>query len=116
MKIGDIVGAFPALQEFGLLSQVIKPTMVNPEIPRAKKREALNDLVNGLSEKTFSNEIVLNQVMEIINMKEDECKKFTDANSQVDNILTWLPRMKVHRDKLVKRVSQNRKRYGLNVQ
>ena len=48
-------------------------------------------------------------------MKEDECKKFANTEVQVNSILSWLPRMVYHKDKLTKEVGKHRKQYGLGV-
>ena len=113
MSIKDIVTSYPALQEFGMMARAILPIMTDANVSRDEKRQTLNNLVNELSDKTFTNSMVVKQIMQIINMKEDVCKEFTDAQSQVEGILLWLPRMSQHRDKLEKEVRNHRKQYGL---
>jgi hypothetical protein len=104
-----------ALQELAKYSNVIKPVMTDPEIPRTVKRKTLNDMVEMLTPNTFKQGIVADQIMLIINMKEEECKLFSNTEMQVNSILVWLPRMSLHRDKLYKKVANNRKNYGLEV-
>ena len=115
MWIKDIIFAFPSLSEFGLLSRAILPVMKDPDISRDKKRKMLASLLDKLSDRTFNNGIVLNQVITIINMKKDVCEEYVDTEAQVNGILEWLPRMKAHRDKLVKEVTRHRKKYGLKI-
>lgn len=116
MGIKDFVTAYPALQEFGLLVRGIQPIMMDENSTVKEKRTVLNQLVEELSDKAISNAMVANQIMIIINMKEEECKKFSSTDAQVNSILTWLPRMKLHRDKLAKKVEHARKIYGLQLQ
>jgi hypothetical protein len=115
VNIKDLVTAYPSLTEIGLLSRAIVPFMTDPTVNREEKRFILNDMVNQLSERSFKNEFVADQIMIIINMKEEICKEYPDVKSQVAGILSWLPRMEYHKDKLVKVVSKNRKLYKLGV-
>jgi hypothetical protein len=114
-KMRNTVNTPTALQEFGLAAKAMQPTMSDPAISREDKRETLNAYVNTLSEKCFQNTLVGDQIVIIINMKEDVCKEYPDTQSQVDGIISWLPRMAYHKDKLVKSVAKNRKEYGLGV-
>ena len=102
-------------QEFGLMSQTILPIMKDPDASRELKRSTLDMMTKELSEKTFQKDFVADMIMEIINMKEEVCKEYEDTESQVNGILSWLPRMEYHRGKLTKAVSKNRKHYGLKV-
>jgi hypothetical protein len=104
-----------AMYELGNYLRTIQPVMTDPNIPREQKREALCTMVDSLSEKTFKNAVALKSIMVIINMKEEECKLFSDTQVQVDSILTWLPRMKEHQDKLFNEVKEHRIKYGLNI-
>lgn len=113
MKIKDIVTAYPALQEFGLLARGIQPIMTDAKVSREEKRKVLSQLCDKLAEKSFRNEIVVSQIFKIINMKEDECKKFPNTKAQVDNIISWCPRLELHRNKLTKEVDRNRRMYKL---
>lgn len=114
-KIKDLFGAYPALQEFGVLAKSIHPIMTDPSVSRDTKRKTLNDLVNSLSDKAFSNSIVVGQIMKIINMKQEICKDYKDTETQVDGILSWCPRMKEHREVLVKEVGEHRKQYRMKL-
>lgn len=106
---------FSALQELSVLSQAILPTMTDPKVPRTEKRKTLCVMVDGLSEKTFKSKYIAKQIMGIINMKEDVCKEYGSTEAQVDGICGWCPRMKEHRDLLVKEVTRHRKQYGLTI-
>ena len=111
--IKDILGGYSSLQEFGLLVNAIKPIMIDTETSRDEKRKVLCQLVDKLSEKSFNNSIVLKQIFIIINMKEEECKKFIDTQTQVDSIITWLPRMSEKYNELYKEVSNHRRKFNL---
>lgn len=100
-------------QEFSLALQAIQPIMTDPNEPRGKKRETLNMMVDALSEKAFKLKPVAEQVMTIINMKEEVCGEYPDSEAQVEGILGWLPRMAGHRDMLLGEVKRHRKQYGL---
>ena len=115
MGIKNLITSYPALQEFGLVAKAILPLMTDVNVSRTEKRGILNDAVNGLSDKTFNNSMVADQIMIIINMKEDVCREYPDTESQVNGILEWLPRMSKHRDKLYRKVKQSRKSFGLKL-
>ncbi len=87
--------------------------MLDSELSRGEKRKILNDMVNGLSEKCFNNDTVADQIIIIINMKEEVCREYKDTQSQVNGILEWLPRMVKYKNKLTKAVSKSRKSFGL---
>ena len=115
MNLKDILTANKAIQEFSMMAQSIKPIMTDPEVTRAEKRKTLCSLVDKLSDSTLNNDFVAGMIMKIINMKEDVCKEYPDAESQVSGILEWLPRMKVHRGKLLDEVVKHRREYRLNI-
>jgi hypothetical protein len=98
-----------------MMTRAILPIMTDAEVSRDTKRKTLNTLVIELSDRTFANGMVAKQIMEIINMKEEVCKEYDDTNAQVVGILSWLPRMSVHRDKLAEEVKKHRKSYGLKL-
>ncbi len=104
---------FSAMQELGISLRAIQPIMTDAKELREKKRRTLNMMVNELSEDTFKRGFVINQIMPIINMKEEICKEYTDTEGQVEGILRWLPRMRKHQDKLKKEVNKHRKKFGL---
>jgi len=83
--------------------------MINPFIPKKKKRETLCKFVEGLSEDTF-NAYPLH-VIEVINKKEKVCKEYADSEAQADGVLEWLPRMKNHRERLVAVIKEHRIKY-----
>ncbi len=114
-SIKDIIHSGSALQEMGLLAKGIVNIMTDPSTSREDKRKTLNSLVNELSEKSFQNGLVADQIMIIINMKQEECEKFEDTNAQVAEILSWLPRMEFHKKRLNDKVSKSRKSYGLKL-
>jgi len=103
------------LQEFQSVCEAIQPIMVNPQETREKKRQTLNMMVNELTEGAFKLKPIIEQIMFIINMKEDVCREYSDSESQVDGILEWLPRMRKHRGILVKIVKEHRGKYGLKI-
>lgn len=115
MGIKDLLTAAPAVSELGVFLKPIQPTMTDPKVSREEKRTTLNIMVETLSDKTFKNGVVATQIMQIINMKEDVSKEYPDTESQVKGILSWLPRMEYHKDKLTKEVARHRKLYGLKV-
>jgi len=104
-----------AVQEFSMALQVIRPTMVDPSVSGEEKRGVLNVMVNELSEKTFKLKPVAQQIMTIINMKEEVCKEYPDTEAQVDGILSWLPRFRKHKGMLLREVEKHRKEYGLEI-
>ncbi len=114
-SIKDIATSFPALQEFGMMAKLIQPVMEDSKLGRDEKRKALSGLTNMLSDKTFANSLVVDQIMKIINMKEDVCKEYEDTEAQVEGILSWLSRMRQYRDKLKKEVEKHRGQYKLKV-
>ena len=115
MNIKDLVQAYPALQEFGIAANIIKPTMVDPTVSRNVKRRTLSAITDTLTEKTFQNSIVAGKIMEIINMKEEVCKEYPDSESQVEGILSWLPRFRKYKGMLLESVKNNRKQCGLKL-
>ncbi len=104
-----------AVQEFRIGLVAIQPIMTDPKESREKKRETLNMMVNELSENTFKLKPIIEQIMTIINMKEEVCKEYPDSETQTDGILSWLPRMKIYRLMLIAEVKRNRKSYGLRL-
>ena len=114
-KLKDIVTGFPALSEWGNIAKAILPIMTDATASVEEKRKALNMAINELSEKSFNNQIVVNQIMTIINMKEQTCRMYSNTEAQVKGILSWLPRMEKHKDILTKEVKKHRKQYGLNI-
>jgi hypothetical protein len=108
-----IFGLPKALTEMGNCAKAILPTMTDPTVSKEDKRITLNTMVNELSDGCFRHGVIADQIMIIINMQEEECKKFPNTKAQVDSILVWLPRMKQHQDRLTKKVAQNRKSFGL---
>ena len=104
-----------AWSEFGIAAKVLLPTMTNPKLKRSTKRKELSAMVNALTDDTFKHGVIAKQIMKIINMKEDVCKEYHSTDAQVQGILSWLPRMELHRDKLTKTVEKYRKEYGLTL-
>jgi F0F1-type ATP synthase delta subunit len=115
MGIKDLLKTPGALQEFSLIAQSIKPVMTDPKVSRKDKRKTLSDMCDSLSEPTFNNGQVIKMIMQIINMKEDVCKEYSDTIAQVNGILGWLPRMAIHRKELTKEVEKHRKQFKLNI-
>ena len=103
------------LREFKRALDAIAPIMTDPQETRYYKRETLNMMVDELTEGTFKLQSVAEQITTIINMKEDVCKEYADSTLQTDGILEWLPRMKDHRDVLLKEVKKHRGKYQLTV-
>ena len=103
------------LQEFRFALNLIAPVMSNPEETREEKRATLNILVQELSDSAFKLKPIIEQIMTIINMKEDVCLEYPDSEAQTDGILGWLPRMKEHRELLLSEVTKHRKAYKLKV-
>ena len=114
-KIKDIITSFPALSEWGNIAKAILPIMKDASATVEEKRKALNMAVNELSEKSFDNRIVVNQIMSIVNMKEQVCRMYADTEAQVKGILSWLPRMEQHKDILIAEVKKHRKQCGINL-
>lgn len=104
-----------ASQELQYGLQAIQPTMTDPNVPREEKRRTLSAMVEELSEDTFKLEPVADQIMIIINMEEEVCREYDDTDSQVEGILSWLPRMAKHRERLTKEVQKHRKKCGLKL-
>lgn len=114
-SIKDILHAAPALSEFGNMANAIKPAMMDTTLSRDDKRALLNEGVNELSEKTFKNKIVAEQILIIVNMKEDVCKEYPNTEAQVQGVLEWLPRMSEHRELLTTKVRKARNSFGLKL-
>ena len=104
-----------AWSEFGIAAKILLPTMTDPKIKRSTKRKELCAMVNVLTDDTFKHGFIAKQLMKIINMKEDVCKEYINTAQQVRGILSWLPRMELHRDALIKEVSKHRDKYGLTL-
>ena len=85
----------------------------NPFASREKKREALSKFTNSLTEDTFK--ATIPYIVDMVNKKEDVCRKFIDTSSQVDDIISWLPRMKEQREFLILVIKEIRGKYGLEV-
>ncbi len=102
-------------QEFRNALQAIAPIMTDLQETREVKRRTLCMMVDELSENTFKLKPIAEQIMTIINMQEEVCREYLDSEKQTDGILGWLPRMKVHRDTLLKEVQKHRKEYGLKI-
>lgn len=111
----QMAGHPKAMQEFSLILQAIQPVMTDPQETRDTKRGTLSMAVDLLSESTFKLKPVAEQIMGIINMKEEVCREYLDSESQTDGILEWLPRMKEYRKMLLEEVKGSRKSFGLNV-
>ncbi len=110
---GSMVRHPKAARELQFALQAIQPIMTDPNESRESKRSTLNMMVNELSEDTFKLKPVAEQIMTIINMKEDVCMEYPDTESQVNGILSWLPRFQYHRDLLFREVKKHRNEYKL---
>ena len=108
-SLKDIIHSKDAMQEWGITARAIQPFMTDAASSRKEKREILNEAVKVLSDSTFKNGIVVDQIISIINMKEDVCKEYPNTEAQVNGILSWLPRMSEHRERLTKAVTRARK-------
>ena len=103
------------VNEFKLMTEAILPVMSDASVSRIAKRKTLCEMADNLSEDTFKHKEIAGQIMEIINMKEDVCKEYIDAEAQVNGILSWIPRMGQHRKLLKNEVIKHRKHYGLKI-
>jgi hypothetical protein len=115
MDILGILKNYSGAQELSLSLQSVQDIMTNSKVPRTEKRKTLCMVVEELSDKTFNNKFVAKQIIKVINIKEDVCKEYQNTEAQVQGILGWLPRMEYHRGLLVKAVTNNRKKFGLNI-
>ncbi len=104
-----------AVREFEIGLEAIKPIMTDATASREEKRSTLCMMVDQLSADTFKLQPIVKQIMTIINMKDDVCKEYADSETQTDGILSWLPRMKMHRKLLLNEVKAHRKEYKLKV-
>lgn len=104
-----------SVREFNFALHAIQPIMTDPKETRGVKRMTLGMMVNELSEETFNLEPVAEQIMTIVNMKEEVCKEYTSTDEQVQGILEWLPRMSKYRDMLFKEVKRHRQECGLSL-
>jgi len=107
---------FSALQEFTYAANILSPLLV-PSVTREERRKALNVVINELSDDTFKRGVIINRMlkMNMIDMSEGISKQYNNAEAQVEGIISWMPRMKQHRDKLKKAVVKHRKEYKLNI-
>ncbi len=84
---------------------------LNPFTPEKKKSEALQKLINSLSEGAFK-EVAPQFIM---NLGFGKAKDFKDSASEADAFLTRYPRLKSYRDLLLERIKEFRKEKGLKV-
>lgn len=103
------------VQEFRNALQSIQPIMVDPKASRDEKRKTLCMMVNELSENVFKLKPIAEQIMTIINIKEEVCREYADSEVQVEGILGWLPRMAKYRGMLLEEVRAKRISYRLKV-
>jgi hypothetical protein len=82
---------------------------------RAKQRETFSLLLNQLTEETFQKEEVAMAIIGMINMLEDVCKEYENADAQVNGIISFLPRMEYWRVKLEEVVKESRQKYNLPI-
>lgn len=102
-------------QEFSLSLQAIQSIMTDPNETSEVKRETLSTMVNELSDKAFNLRVIAEQVMTIINMKQEVCKEYPSVDVQVDGIIEWLPRMAKYRDMLIDEVTKQRRKFSLQL-
>ncbi len=86
-------------------------TSVNPFASEKKKQEALQKLINSLSEGAFK-EVAPQFIM---NLGFGKAKDFQDSESEVEAFLVRYPRLKSHRDLLLERIKEFRTEKGLKV-
>jgi hypothetical protein len=80
---------------------------------RNTQRQHMKTLINGLSQVAFDNQY--KNVVGMIQTSKERCATFQTTETQVKDIIMWIPRMKDHEDILVKEIRNRRKKYRLEV-
>lgn len=71
------------------------------------------ELLNGLSEKAYIT--YFQQIVYIIQRSKEKCQQFRNTEEQVNNILSWLPRLNDHKELLTLYIKERRQNYKLTV-
>ncbi|MCJ7655158.1 MAG: hypothetical protein MUO97_07685 [Dehalococcoidia bacterium] len=112
-KFGGILGFLPATQrEFiGWLQKAngISASQLSGEQKRAEYGKCLD----ALSEEAYTQYFL--KIVEIVQKKKEECQLFKNSEEQVDNIISWLPRLKGMRELVLLVIQERRKKYKLSV-
>jgi hypothetical protein len=87
--------------------------MSKQELTREEKRKKLCEYLNELNEDVYI--VNFPHIVAIIQKSKDNCKPFKNSREQVDDILSWLPRLKDHEELLLLYIQERRKKYGLEV-
>lgn len=113
----NIVSAMKASndKEFQPAVRALSPILTDKTVSVEEKRKCINKIVSQLSDKTFNKSYIQDVIISWINVKKEISELYADTKSQVDFILTWLPRMAEHRDKIEKYVKTYRKQLGLKL-
>lgn len=84
---------------------------VTPNIQQ--QRHKMSVMLDELSQPTFTTQYL--NIVEIIQKSKEKCQAFKSSEEQVENIISWLPRMKEYDGVLLLAIQERRKKYGLEV-
>lgn len=85
--------------------------MSKENLPIKKQQSRMNEMLNELSEDAYIANFP--KVVSIIQRSKEKCQRFKDTPEQVEDILSWLPRLKDHEELLYMLISDRRKNYHL---
>ena len=78
-----------------------------------QKREQCGALLDTMSDDTYNH--YFKRIMSIVQKNREECEPFKDTEEQVNNIMSWLPRLNDHREAVLEIIKDRRKKYKLNL-
>ena len=81
--------------------------------PIEQQREKFGKYINELSEEIYIQ--YFPKIIEIIQKNKEKCQQFKNSKEQVDNIISWCPRLKDHEELILLYIQERRKKYKLEV-
>jgi hypothetical protein len=102
----------PEKKEFGNASlQFIRKRMFWRFKSQEKRTQDVNDFINGLSDKAFSDNI--DMVLLQVNTDKKECSQYTSGLSQTNAVIKRLPRLGNYKTRTLEYINKQRRKYGL---
>lgn len=99
--------------EFTEWLKEVNDISVNVTINTDQKRKIFNRKIYKLSDIAFNAHF--DKLMKIVQSRKEDCEKFKDTESQVEAIISWLPRMKPKEKRVAKIIAKRRKSFKLKV-